>query len=121
MMTAGTVPPESAQNGAPVDAPDDFDEGDDDATEGSQPETSAPEPDLKVRNYDQADTEAGDSRAVRPELFEHAFGAQAHPAEPATAERTQADETRPQPSAPNDPGADTAQQAPSVPPVTPEQ
>ncbi len=64
--------------GQPADPAADGDNGADDEG-GAEGETDESMP-------DQAAEAGADAREARPELFEHAFGAQAHPAEAAVSE-----------------------------------
>ena len=79
---------------------------------GEQPPADASIDDHQAGGDDEAPEARVDSRAARPEPFEHAFGAQTHPAEPATSDpahsaapasgASQGDE----PKAPEPPAAD---------------
>jgi hypothetical protein len=78
-------------------------------------EDSGLDSEMELTGADDAVEESSDSRESRPEPFEHTFGAQAHPAEPAASDpgnvpsaspaTTRDDEPKPEEPTPSNPSA----------------
>ncbi len=89
-------------------------------SDGGGDDEGGAEGDIDASTPEPADLASSDARAARPELFEHAFGAQAHPAEAAASDPAAQQAAPPAPvEAPREPSQPEQPQA--DPAATPEQ